>query len=227
MSFIDGLRHRIYVLRRGRAYEREIEREARFHVELGALGARLADDHEAELSARRNFGNVTYYREEVRRMTPLAWLDGLRQDISYALRGIRRAPGFAAMVVATMGLGLGVNAAMFSLLDHLLIQAPAGVARPGEIRRLYISWKRPAALGGRQAFDFFTYPHVRAIVAQEDPALAIAAFSEPDSVLMSIGDQRVTGMLSRTSQSYFSVLGIRPALGRFPPKRTTSLFRHR
>lgn len=72
MSLIDAVRHRLYVLRRGDQYGDEAGREMRFHVELEMLaqsGTRAAAD--AELSARRLLGNPTYYREEVRRMTPL------------------------------------------------------------------------------------------------------------------------------------------------------------
>src|SRR6185437_278759 len=97
MSMLDGLRHRVYVLWRGERYGREVERELHFHVELERLAA--SHDHsatDAELAARRAMGNTTYYREEVRRMTPLAWLDVLRKDVAYAWRGRRRSPGFTA-----------------------------------------------------------------------------------------------------------------------------------
>ena len=106
MSLIDGLKHRLYVLWRGPRYSHEIEREAHFHLELASLAAEARDSQpiEAELAARRAFGNATYYREEVRRMIPLACFDHLRQDLGYAWRGLTRAPGFTLAVVLTLGL---------------------------------------------------------------------------------------------------------------------------
>src|ERR1700759_2540514 len=92
---------------------------------------------DAAIVARRNFGNVTYYREETRRMSALGWLDRLQQDFRYAMRGLRRQPGFTAMVVVTLALGFGVNAAMFSLLNRLFLHYPDGVVAPEQVRRLY------------------------------------------------------------------------------------------
>src|SRR5690348_17394032 len=112
MSLLDGVRHRAYVLWRGEAYAREMEREFRFHLDLErlSLSSDGAASHTLELAARRAFGNVTYYREEARSMTPLLWLDRVRQDASYALRGLARAPGFTITVTLTLALGVGLNA---------------------------------------------------------------------------------------------------------------------
>ena len=131
MSRLHGLWHRVYVLARGERYAQELEREQTFHrdMEAMALSGEGASTIDAELVARRRFGNPTYYREEVRRMTPLHWLDNVRQDLAYAWRGLTRNRGFTAMVVLTLGLGLGVNAALFSLIDRVFVRAPAGVAR--------------------------------------------------------------------------------------------------
>src|SRR6478735_7149521 len=68
------------------------------------------------------------------RMTRFAgWLDAARQDLTYAARGLRRDPRFAAMVIATLSLGIGANAALFSLADRLFFRQPAGVTRPAEL----------------------------------------------------------------------------------------------
>jgi MFS family permease len=101
MSWLHRVRHRLYVLRRGERYAEEQAREVSFHLELTAMAepAHRRGDYAAELSARRVFGNVTYYREETRRMSPLGMIDRIRQDLSYAGRGLRRSPGFTAGVV--------------------------------------------------------------------------------------------------------------------------------
>jgi hypothetical protein len=69
MSLLDGLRHRMYVLLKGDAYADEARREMRFHRELDALAGRDALGHE------------TRYREDVHRLTPMAWVDRIRQDL--------------------------------------------------------------------------------------------------------------------------------------------------
>src|SRR5688572_19765350 len=144
MSFLDGLRHRFSVLFRGDSYARETEREFEFHREL------------AESS--RALGNATYYREEVRAMTWQLWVDRIRQDVTYAARGLRRAPGLSVAVVLTIGLGIGVNASMFSLLDRIFLQPPSGLTRPHELRRLYVDFENGKGSVGRLTIPHLQYP---------------------------------------------------------------------
>ncbi len=73
-----------------------------------------ADD--AAHAAHRRLGNVTGVREHARDTWSFAWLEIMRQDLRYTLRGLRRSPGFTAAVVVTLGLGIGANAAMFGLI---------------------------------------------------------------------------------------------------------------
>src|SRR3954470_5343606 len=132
MSWIDGVRHRLHSLLRPGDYAREAEDEAGFHLDLDAMQQR------DQGRARRRFGNRTYYMEERRQVAGLALLDGLRQDAAYAWRSIRRSPGFTAAVIATLALGIGVNAATFSMLDSLLLRAPTGVKDPSSLRRIWM-----------------------------------------------------------------------------------------
>lgn len=216
MSLLDGIRHRWYVLRRGEQYAREIEHELRFHLDLAGLAS--SDDGRAaqqiELEARRTLGNVTYYREEVRQMSALVWLDAVRQDLSYAWRGLRRSPGFTLAVVLTLGLGIGVNAAMFSFLDRNFAQIPTGITSPHDVRRLYINsvnWREP---GQRYSYDSFTYPHFRAIVGALPSSVIVAAFTTPDSSAVIDGDARIPLRRSIVTGDYFRLLGIRAQRGR-------------
>ena len=157
MSLLDGLLHRLLVLRRGERYSDEIAKELRFHADLEALAQR-AENHDqlaAELAARRMLGNSTYYREEVRRMTPLAWVDAIRQDFDYARRGLMRAPGFTLAIALTLGLGIGVNASVFSFLDALFTRPPTGVAAPNDVHRLYIEQVNTREHTGRMTQRLF------------------------------------------------------------------------
>jgi putative ABC transport system permease protein len=138
MSWIDGLKHRVRTLVRPGDHARDVDDEMRFHVELDV-------SHDPRLAATpQRFGNRTYYREEVRQQTWLASLDVLRQDLGYAWRTTRRSPGFTAVVVVTLALGIGVNAATFSVLDRFYLRAPRGIEDPSTLRRMWISHNRTA-----------------------------------------------------------------------------------
>ncbi len=218
MSLVDGLLHRLRVLVRGNAYDDELRDEMQFHVELEtqALSRQSATPHD---DARRAFGNQTYYREEVRRMTALGWLDRMRQDLWYAWRGLRREPGFTAAVVVTLALGLGVNAAVYSVLDRVFVRPPAGVPDPDSVRRLYIDQGYSISLTGKRtmgasAFASFNYPNYHAI-QQALPLTPIALYTPSDSVELRTGVNAGSARLSYANASYFAVLGLRPLEGRF------------
>jgi len=149
------------------------------------------DALEAELAATRRFGNLTYYREEARRMSALQWLDRIRQDLSYTLRTLRDSPGFTVTVVITLALGFGVNTAMFSMIDALFFRMPTGVAAPAELRRVYLEVHRPREPEGSMTHDGFAYPQYRAI-ASANPETPIAAVGEPDSVALRTDDLSLT-----------------------------------
>src|ERR687894_47340 len=113
MSWLDGAWYRLRTLVAARRHERDVQEEMRFHIELDAM-------HEGdEYRARRRFGNPTYYREELRRIGLRGRLDAIEQDVRYARRAIVRTPLLSATIVVTLSLGIGVNVALFSLLDRL------------------------------------------------------------------------------------------------------------
>jgi len=91
---------------------------------------------DARAAARRQFGNATLVREEVYVMNGISWLDGVTQDLRYAVRQFRRNPGFAAIVVATLALGIGGTTAVFSVVQAVLL-APLPYEQPGQLVRFY------------------------------------------------------------------------------------------
>ena len=64
--------------------------------------------------------------------------ESLRQDVSYAIRGLRAKPGFALAVITTIALGIGANAAMFGIVDRLLFRPPALMKDPATAHRVYL-----------------------------------------------------------------------------------------
>jgi predicted permease len=199
MSVVDAFRHRLHVLLQGDAYEDEIKRELRFHRDLD------------QLANERSLGNETYYREEVRRMTLLIWFDRIRQDASYALRGLRRSPVFVVAVALTLGLGVGVNGAMYSLLSRLFFVPPSGVARPEQVRRVYATFTQS---NGRITIPRLQYPQYAAMRAAVDSSIALGIFEPSDSVTMRDGNRRIPTRVSYVNRDFFTILGVRTAVGR-------------
>jgi predicted permease len=218
MSLLDAVRHRLYVLARGERYAREQEDELAFHLELDRQTRQSGSEH-ADDDARaavRAFGNRGYYREEMRNMTSLAWMDRLRQNTGYALRGMRRSPGFTAIVVVTLALGAGANGAMFSLVDRFLLRAPAAVADPGTLHRLYIDPGYAVSKHGSHVFGHFSYANyiaVRDAGRSVDPAIGVAAYTPADS--FGLGEHgELPVRASFVSSNYFEVLGLPAMVGR-------------
>jgi putative ABC transport system permease protein len=209
MSWLHGIRHRIRVLLRPTAHERDLLDEMRMHLELDAMQQRDL------YAARRRFGNRTYHQEEARRMTWLSHLDVLCQDVGYAWRSIRRTPGVTAMIVLTLALGLGVNTATFSFLDRMYLRAPDGVVKPENLRRW---WHETSAYRSYNGQSFISpgtdYPTYAAIARASGDPRNFALYETDNMLFMRRADQKVRVRGVFATASYFNVLGVRPALGR-------------
>ena len=214
IDWLRGLWLRVkYYLFRAR-YDREMEEEMRFHLELREADNRQSgmSDGEAHDAARRRFGNRTSIEEHRRTAVGFPTLDTLAQDLRYVLRAIRHAPGFSAMVVLTLGLGVGANAAMFGIIDRLLLRGPAHVVAPDRVVRLYAT--QPDGSGGKQTgsiLGFVTYTHLRD-TAKDFEDLAVYAKTE---ATVGRGPDAHRILIGRTSWNLFPMLGVRPVLGRF------------
>src|ERR1051325_9310262 len=112
--------------------EREMHAEMQYHLEqaVARLLARGLSRDAALLEARREFGNLPYFQDEARAARGVVFVGQLARDFGHAVRGLRRQPVFVAVVVATFGLGVGVNAAMFSILDRMFLRPPRYLSDP-------------------------------------------------------------------------------------------------
>ncbi len=115
-------------------FDRDLEEEMRSHVEMQAEENRESgmDDGEARYAARRRFGNPTLLKERSREAWGWQWLEGLWQDVRYALRMLVKSPGFTAVAGLSLALGIGANSALFSVMDVMLLRA-LPVKDPNEI----------------------------------------------------------------------------------------------
>jgi macrolide transport system ATP-binding/permease protein len=119
---------------RGGAVSREVDEELRFHLECKAEDemARGVNASEAHYRALRALGGLAQRKEEIQDMRRVRWFTDCVADVRYACRMIGHSKLLTALLVLTLGLGIGANSAMFSLADGTLLR-PLPVARPSEI----------------------------------------------------------------------------------------------
>jgi putative ABC transport system permease protein len=138
MPSLRRFARRMRLLLGRRAFERDLEDEMRFHVEMQAAKhvERGMSPGEARAVAEREFGAFTPHKEYVRDARGLTWVDDLARDTRFSLRTLRRAPGFVTVAVLCLGLGIGANAAIFSAVNAVLLK-PLPYADPDRLVELH------------------------------------------------------------------------------------------
>src|SRR5262245_23866310 len=199
MSLLAALRHRIRTLLRPGSYERELREEIDFHLELDAK-------EQGSYAARRRFGNVTRYSEETREMSGLGFFDMLRQDARFAFRTFRQSKGFTTVAVTTIALGIGATAAIFSVVDALILKP---LPYP-EADRVVMVWMDNPRLSLHE--DVHSYPNLMDLKAQNRSLSHLNAYREAGFNLTGSGEpQRV--LAGAVSAEVFAALTARPIVG--------------
>src|SRR5580765_4010313 len=201
--------HRLVAIVRRRRLDRDLDDELAFHLAMREADYRtngLSADAARE-EARRQFGNVTHLKEQTRDMWTFPSLESFRQDIRYALRTLRKAPGFTFVAVFALAVGIGGNTAIFSLVDAIRAKA-LPYRDPDQLVQLWGNVQR-VRVERRGA----SYPDYQDWRAQAKSFGDIAAF---DSQWMTFvgGDEPERILTEFVSASYFSLLGVSPGRGR-------------
>jgi predicted permease len=195
------------IFHRGEEIDREIDEELRFHIEtrIERYIQTGMTPEQARRKALDRFGNFDEIREAVREID-LGTIESVWQDVRYAARTLTKSPGFTAVALLSLALGIGLNSAIFSAINAVLMR-PLPYKDPDRLVYIHDAvdpW--PAYLSPANYLDLEKQSHVfEATAALEnlDGTLVLAEGSEPAQMRH-----------MRVSSSYFSILGVQPALGR-------------
>src|SRR5215472_4454643 len=179
------------------------EIEAHLQTETERLREQGLSEDDARAAARRAFGNVTHAQERFYESRRWLFWDHLSQDIRFALRMLRKSPGFTVVAILTLALGIGANTGVFSVVNTLILR-PLPVERPSELAFL-----QNARYGPSQSF-----PNYRDLRDRNQTFSGLVGYRmAPMELETERGAERIWGYLA--TGNYFDVLGVKPALGRF------------
>jgi predicted permease len=192
--------------------ERDIDDEIRGHIALSIRERieRGEDPVAARRAALEEFGYVPDIRNSIRRVWYSRWFDAaaaLGREMRFGMRSLLRAKGLSATVVVTLALGIGANAAIFSVVRGVLLRP---LVNRGEDRLVYI---RQSAPGVGTANTTFSVPEMNDLKARATTIGAFGDFSVIEFTLLGVGEPRLV-RAGVVGGSYFEVMGLRPALGR-------------
>lgn len=193
--------------------EREVDEEMRLHIDLEArdLIEQGLSPEEARRQARLSFGGVDRYREQVRDARGVLWLDQLRQDLSFAVRTLRRSPGFAAGALLVLALGIGATTAAFGVVDAVLLR-PLPYPQPEQLVRV---WPASPTTGVERRT--FSIPDYRDWRDRSDALTELALYSTLPSPPVMTGQGPAEEIPSAwVSGGFFEVFGVEAFIGRVP-----------
>jgi predicted permease len=197
---------RLLGLLRKRRLDKELEGEILAHLEMAehdGVAAGLSPE-EARLEARRGFGGIEQMKEDHRDHRSVRWMENLVRDFRYGMGSLARDPGFSAVTIGLLALGIGANSAMFTIVDAALLK-PLPFPDPERMVRV---WETPpASRNGTTTLTFLDWKR------QSDIFEALSVEAPTKAALVTDGyPVRVSGQL--VSADYFQVFGVKPQIGR-------------
>ena len=209
MLVISDLWFRLRALFRRKSREEDLEEEVQSHLRMDER-ERMAQGEsagQARTAALREFGNVGLVKEVTRDMWGWRWLETLRQDVRFAMRMLRRSPGFTAVAVLSLALGIGANTGVSSLINTLMLRL-LPVRDPESLVELLHQYPGEPRMNG---YSWQSYEHFR---DHNHVFSGLIGFSPSRFDLRGegLGGQTVDG--EYVVGDFFSVLGVKPAIGR-------------
>ena len=197
---------------RRQAWDRERAAEIDAHIAMMAddLQARGVPRADALRQARARFGNAALVREEIYEMNSISLIETIVRDARYALRLLRRSPGFALTAILTLAVAIGANAAIFSLVDAVLLQ-PLPYPNPEQLAKVQMRQVTPRGTFEGLSIDGAMWEALREHVKSAETAVSV---NWRGGVNLATGSQAMNVEQERVSAGFFRVLGASPALGR-------------
>ena len=191
--------------------EDDLDEELRVHVENRAQDLERSGltPEQAERRARIEFGGHEKFKEECREALGTRLLEIFLQDLRFAARLLRKSPGFAAVAILTLALGIGANTAIFTLLDQILLRS-LSVKDPQQLVLLDLVGHQ---YGNSSGDSVLSYPMYRDFEGHNQVFSGMFCHRFT-SASLSFGGQAERVSIELVSGTYFGVLGVRPALGR-------------
>lgn len=192
-----------------RKRDEDLERELRSDLDLEEEEQleNGVPHQEVRYAARRALGNTLLIKEQVHDAWGVAAIEHLQQDLRYAIRQLRRFPGFTVVVVLILGLGIGANCAIFSFVDALFLK-PLPVPHPERLIRIYAR-----APGGHYGAGL-SYPEFEQLREHTSSFSELAVQSERPQLHLVVGRTAMEARGEFVSANYFHVVRVNPSLGR-------------
>jgi putative ABC transport system permease protein len=208
MKLAPRMRSFLSALFRRRRVEADMEAEWRAHLDahVDALVAAGMSPADARRRARRDFGDPLRWKEQALEVRGVGWVNGLGADIRYGLRQMQRAPVFTATVLVTLAAGIGLNTAVFSVIDAVLVRS---LSYPDAERVLWITTVDDDD-EVVTAVDFLGWKE------QATSFDGLVAFDNSSDYAISTADTVIQSRVAWVSEDFWSVSGGKPVLGRLP-----------
>jgi predicted permease len=206
----SDLRARIGSLLRGHSADRDTQRELAFHLERETerLVGEGIEPAEARRRARLRLGGVEQIREETRDARGVRWIEDAVRDGRHALRQLGRTPGFTAVSLLTLALGIGANTAIYSVVDGVL-RRPVPFADPN---RLVMIWETDRRSGTTR--EPASWPDLGDIRSRSTALASVAGFTGVDATFSPPDGEPTRIAAMAVTHEYFPLLGVRPIVGR-------------
>jgi MacB-like periplasmic core domain len=207
---------RIRGLFREQTLDRQLEEEVRFHLDMEAEKnrSRGMNAEDARAASRRAFGGAEQIKEVYREQRGLPMIEIALKDLRCALRGLRRSPGFAAIVVTSLALAIGANTAIFTLIYAVMLQS-LPVRSPDELVSVGDASRPTAFLTGGPMANIFSYPLSQRLRNENQVFTGLLASGKAGRIDVATANGAPEESHGRlVSDNYFEVLGVSPVVGR-------------